>query len=73
VKDPGTQTPDQAVKAALAAVSHPWVSDDTHGKLVTYAGDYVSRNGPTLDSHDRTERQKVIRALAMAGPDGLLH
>jgi uncharacterized protein (DUF1800 family) len=73
VSDPGTQTPDEAVKTALGAISHPWVSDDTHGRLVSYAQDYVSRNGPTLDSHDRTERQKVIRALAMAGPDGLLH
>jgi hypothetical protein len=73
VTDPGTQTPDQAVTTALAAVSHPWVSDDTHAKLVAYAQDYATRNGPTLDSHDRAERQKVIRALAMAGPDGLLH
>jgi uncharacterized protein (DUF1800 family) len=73
VDDPGSQTADDAVKTALSALNHPWVSDDTHGKLVGYAQDYVSRNGPTLDSHDRTERQKVIRALAMAGPDGLVH
>ena len=46
---------------------------DTHAKLVAYAQDYATRNGPTLDSHDRAERQKVIRALAMAGPDGILH
>jgi hypothetical protein len=41
--------------------------------LDTYASDYATRNGPTLDSHDHVERQTVIRAMLMAGPDGLLH
>jgi uncharacterized protein (DUF1800 family) len=73
VNDPGGQTPQQAVATALAALAHPWVSSDGRGKLESYAQDYVVRNGPALDGHGRTERQKVIRALVMAGPDGLLH
>ena len=73
VSDPGTQTPEQAMTSARAALSHPWVSADSHAKLVSYAQDYVTRNGPALDQHDRTERQKVLRALITAGPDGLLH
>jgi hypothetical protein len=73
VHDPGTETPAQAVDTAIAALSHPWVSGDGRAKLETYAESYVTRNGPTMDAHDRTERQKVLRALLMAGPDGLVH
>ena len=43
---------------------YPWVSNDTRTKLETYATDYATRNGPTLDSHDHTERQTVIRGNA---------
>jgi hypothetical protein len=72
IGDPGRQTASQAVNAALKALSHPWVSDGSRRKLEGYADDYATRNNP-FDSHDRTERQTVIRALLMAGPDGLLH
>ena len=73
IRDPGSQTPKAAVTAAMSALSHPWASSDTRTKLETYASDYATRNGPTLDSHDHVERQTVIRAMLMAGPDGLLH
>jgi uncharacterized protein (DUF1800 family) len=73
VNDPGTQTATQAVNSARAALGQPWVSADSHIKLVAYAQDYVTRNGPVLDQHGRIERQKVIRGLLTAGPDGLLH
>jgi uncharacterized protein (DUF1800 family) len=73
IKDPGTQTPKQSVGTALAALAHPWVSSDGRAKLETYASDFATRNGPALDSHERTERQMVLRGLLMAGPDGLLH
>jgi hypothetical protein len=72
INDPGNQTPQAAVTAAVSALAHPWASSDTRAKLVTYATDYATRNGP-LDSHDHVERQTVIRAMLMAGPDGLLH
>ncbi len=72
IADPGTQTPTGAVGGASTWLGLPWVSDDTHTKLVTYATTYETRHAP-LSSHDRIERQKVIRALLMAGPDGLLH
>jgi hypothetical protein len=73
IKDPGAQTPKQSVGTALAALAHPWVSGDGRAKLETYASDFATRNGPALDSHERTERQMVLRGLLMAGPDGLLH
>jgi uncharacterized protein (DUF1800 family) len=70
--DPGTQTPAAAVSGALTALGGPWVSVDTRAKLVDYATTYETRHAP-LDQHDRTERQKALRGLMMAGPDGLLH
>jgi hypothetical protein len=73
IGDPGSQTPQVAITAAIKALSHPWASSDTRARLETYASDYATRNGPTLDSHDHVERQTVIRAMLMAGPDGLLH
>jgi uncharacterized protein (DUF1800 family) len=72
IADPGTQTPTGAVGGASTSLATPWFSDDTRTKLVTYATTYETRHAP-LSSHDRIERQKVIRALLMAGPDGLLH
>ncbi|HVG67101.1 MAG TPA: DUF1800 family protein [Gaiellales bacterium] len=70
--DPGTQTPTQAVTGAIAALGGPWVSLDSRTKLLTYATTYETRHAP-LDLHDRTERQKALQGLLMAGPDGLLH
>jgi uncharacterized protein (DUF1800 family) len=72
VNDPGSQTPTEAVSAAFTALCGPWASTDTRAKLATYATTFTSRHTP-LDSHERIERQKVIRGLLMAGPDGLLH
>ncbi len=34
---------------------------------------FVSTGKYVLGSHDRIERQQVLRALIMAGPDGFLH
>jgi len=73
VKDPGIETAQQAVATARTALSHPWVSADGLTKLTGYAQSYTDRNGPTLDQHGRGERQTVLRALLMAGPDGLVH
>ena len=70
--DPGTQTPTQAVTDAIAVLGGPWVSLDSRTKLLDYATTYETRHAP-LDLHDRTERQKALRGLLMAGPDGLLH
>jgi len=72
VSDPGSQTPAEAVSAAFTALPGAWASSDTRAKLATYANTFTSRHTP-LDSHERVERQKVIRGLLMAGPDGLLH
>jgi uncharacterized protein (DUF1800 family) len=72
VKDPGQQTPQDAVKAAVKALSQPFVSVDGRTKLEAYAQTYATTHGQT-DSHDRIERQKVLRGLLTAGPDGLLH
>ncbi len=73
VKDPGAETAQQAVTTARTALAHPWVSADGLTKLTGYAQSYTDRNGPTLDQHGRSERQTVLRALLMAGPDGLVH
>ncbi|HVI35100.1 MAG TPA: DUF1800 family protein, partial [Gaiellales bacterium] len=72
VTDPGVQTPQAALATARAAVSYPWVSPETTAKLETYAEQFATSHAP-LDSHDRSERQKALRGLMMAGPDGLLH
>ena len=72
VSDPGTQTPDVAVSAAVKAVASPWVSADGRGKLQAYAQGFEADHAP-LDAHERLERQRVIRGLLLAGPDGLLH
>jgi uncharacterized protein (DUF1800 family) len=72
VTDPGVQSPQDAVKAAIRGLSGPWVSTDGQAKLESYAQAYASAHGQA-DSHDRIERQKVLRGLLTAGPDGLLH
>ena len=72
VNDPGDQTPAAAVSSAVNALVGPWCSTGTRAQLETYAAEFVTRNGP-LGSHGRIERQKVIKGLLMAGPDGLLH
>ncbi len=73
VNDPGAETTTQAVATAVKALAHPWVSSGARGKLESCAQNYVTRNGPTLDAYGRIQRQKIIRALLMAGPDGLVH
>ena len=65
-------TPTAAVTAPSTALAGPWVSADSRTKLVGYATTYESRHTP-LGQHDRVERQKALRGLLMAGPDGLLH
>jgi hypothetical protein len=70
--DPGVQTPQDAVKTAIRDLSQPWISADGRTKLEGYAQTYASVHGQS-NQHDRIERQKVLRGLLTAGPDGLLH
>ena len=78
VDDPGQESAADAVKRAIAALSHPWVSSGARTKLQAYAQsffdahNYVSAGKHVLGPHDRVERQRVLRALILAGPDGFL-
>jgi uncharacterized protein (DUF1800 family) len=76
--DPGQESAAAAVKTALRSLSHPWIAAGTHAKLQAYAQAFFdahkthTSNGDVLGSHDRLERQRVLRALILAGPDGYL-
>jgi uncharacterized protein (DUF1800 family) len=78
VDDPGQESAAGAVSRAVAALSHPWVSSGARAKLEAYAQaffdahNFASGGTQVLRSHDRVERQRVLRALILAGPDGLL-
>jgi len=78
VDDPGQESAADAVSRAITALSHPWVSGDARTKLEAYAQSFfdahnvVSGGKHVLGSHDRVERQRVLRALILAGPDGFL-
>jgi len=78
VGDPGQESAKDAVSRALAALSHPWLSSGARTKLEGYAQAFfdahssTSGGQPVLGAHDRVERQRVLRALILAGPDGFL-
>ena len=78
VGDPGQESASAAVARAISALSHPWVSNGVRTKLEGYAQSFfdahnvVSGGKHLLGSHDRVERQRVLRALILAGPDGFL-
>jgi uncharacterized protein (DUF1800 family) len=78
VGDPGQEPAKDAVSRAVAALSHPWVSNGARAKLEGYAQaffdahSYTANGKRVLGSHDRVERQRVLRALILAGPDGFL-
>ncbi|MGZ4431318.1 MAG: DUF1800 domain-containing protein [Gaiellales bacterium] len=77
VADPGPQTPAAAFGTAAVATAQPWISPHTRAALMTYsetlAASHQNPSTGQLDTHNRQERQKVLRTLMMAGPDGLVH
>ena len=78
VGDPGQESASAAVSRAISALSHPWVSNGARTKLEAYAQAFFDANNVVaggkhvLGSHERVERQRVLRALILAGPDGFL-
>jgi len=78
VADPGQESATDAVSRAVAALAHPWVSNGARAKLEGYAQaffdahSFLSNGKHVLGSHERVERQRVLRALILAGPDGFL-
>jgi uncharacterized protein (DUF1800 family) len=78
VGDPGQESASAAVTRAISALSHPWVSNGVRTKLEGYAQSFFNAHNSVvggkhvLDSHERVERQRVLRALILAGPDGFL-
>jgi uncharacterized protein (DUF1800 family) len=63
--DKAGETASAALARALAACTNPWMATGTKRAL----GDYASR-APSSNSDLRIERQRMLRALALAGPDG---
>lgn len=67
---PKTQTPAQAVAAALRATGLPFTSARTKRALLDYATKSVAgRNEDWEVRHYFTERQRVLRHILLAGPD----
>jgi uncharacterized protein (DUF1800 family) len=67
---PKTQTPAQAVEAALVATGRPWTSARTKAGLHAYAVSSVKgKNEEWQVKHFYTERQRVLRHMLLAGPD----
>jgi uncharacterized protein (DUF1800 family) len=67
---PASQTPSEAVAAALRATGRPWASRRTMAALTRYATSSVA--GRTRDwevRHFFPERQRVLRHMLLAGPD----
>ena len=78
--DPGEQSAAQAFATARKAVGSQFVASSTRRRLEDYATSVLQQiqvSRPTANtscsSHDRIERQQVMRALIMCGPDGYLH
>ena len=63
-KDTPGETSVAATKRALAAIGQPWVAGGTLGMIQDYAA-----RAPSGSAALRIERQLMIRALALAGPD----
>jgi hypothetical protein len=77
--DPGEQTAAQAFATAHKAVGSQFVATTTRNRLEAYATTffnkykYLSNGKYVLHDYHRVERQQVLRALIMCGPDGYLH
>ncbi len=73
VKDgsiPETQTPDAALKAALAATGTPWMSHRTMEGLRRYAYAIVHHRTETWEvKHYWPERQRALRHMLLSCPD----
>ncbi len=63
-KDKPGETAPQAVDRALREIGRPWVATGSH----TTIKDYAAR-APSGRTDLRIERQRMIRALVLAGPD----
>jgi uncharacterized protein (DUF1800 family) len=63
-RDRSGETAPAAVARALAEIGRPWIAKGTRAVI----DDYASRAPSGLPNH-RVQRQKMIRALAAAGPD----
>jgi uncharacterized protein (DUF1800 family) len=63
-KDAAGETAPKAVARALQEIGQPWIAKGTRAAIV----DYASR-APSGRPDLRIERQRMIRALALAGPD----
>ena len=74
IGDPGTQTPQVAVTAAISALCAPLGLERHAGQArdLRHRLRHPQRADAGL-ARPRSERQTVIRAMLMAGPDGLLH
>ena len=59
------ETAAKALTRAIAGAGDPWLATRSHAAIA----DYASR-APTGSPDLRQERQRMIRALALAGPDG---
>ena len=76
---PGRAVRREAFATARKAVGSQFVAPSTRNRLEAYATAFFNKykclsNGKyVLSSHDRIERQQVLRALIMCGPDGYLH
>jgi uncharacterized protein (DUF1800 family) len=64
-QDQAGETGRSAVTRALAAVANPWLANASLGVLYDYAG-----RASSSSSSDRIERQRLLRSLALCGPDG---
>ncbi len=77
--DPGALSAAEAFASARKAVGSQFVAPSTRTRLEAYATAFFNKykrqvNGKyELSTHDRIERQQVLRALIMCGPDGYLH
>ena len=65
IDDVSGETPAAAYDSAYAAVGSPWLAPGTHAAIRDYADRARSKS-----SGDRKERQLILRALMLAGPDG---
>ena len=63
-KDRPGETAPQAVERALREIGRPWIATGSH----TTIKDYAAR-APSGRTDLRIERQRMIRALVLAGPD----
>jgi hypothetical protein len=63
-KDKPGETAPQAVDRALREIGRPWIATGSHNTIKDYAA-----RAPSGRTDLRIERQRMIRALVLAGPD----